>query len=278
MKKLPIYPIAAAMFVALLCSGPARAQSESVPTRVRTQVPPEPQPIPAVIARFAADYVRETGADATLFYGKHQGVMPFLMESMYLRERNSEVRDDRGVELFPRPVPLTESYALGDIFHDGVFYPGVMMRLDLYRDQMVVAPPGALSALGILIDPERFEWADLKGYRIIHLPAPVAKTDLPSGYYLQLNHGQHRILKKERFELNSNRNALDRRILRYYVEKDGVFNPVARTKGSVLSLFKERRGELKRFIRARGIRVRTDTERALVEIVYEYERLNETGR
>ncbi len=172
MKKLPILSLSAAVFVALLWCGPARAQG---------QVPPTPQPLPQNIARFAADYVDGASGNATLFYGRSQAPMQNAMESMYLRDRDGDEVDEYGVARFPRPVSTEASYAVGDVFYDGVLYPGVTMRLDLHRDQMVVTQPGAPAVLGVVLDPERFGWADLRGYRVIRLPAPVAGTDLPEG-------------------------------------------------------------------------------------------------
>ena len=265
MKKLPILSLSAAVFVALLWCGPARAQG---------QVPPTPQPLPQNIARFAADYVDGASGNATLFYGRNQSVMRGNIESMYLRDRDSETLDESGFRVLPKPVPIGESYAVGDIFYDGVLYPGVAMRLDLHRDQLAVTGPGGISMAGAVVDPDRFGWADLRGYHIIHLPPPAADGDLPGGYYLQLSDGRHRVLMKERFELDSGERNFTIRTVRYYVEKDGMFHRVKISKGSVLRLLRDRRAELNRFVRSRGLMVRRDMERALVEIVGEYERLN----
>ncbi len=268
MKKLPtlLSFSVAAVAVSLLCGGQARAQ--------QVQVPPTPKPLPQNIVDYATGYVNEAAGNTNLFYGRNQGELPRNMESMYLRERNSEKYDGFGLEELPVPVAPHESYSVGTIFHDGVLYPAVTMRLDLYRDEMVVTRPGGFGAYGTVIDPERFGWADLRGYRIIYLPPPVAGTDLASGYYQQLNEGRHRILKRERFLFDSNNFVFPSRTVHYYIEKDGVFHRVDRSKGSVLRLLRDQRRELNRYIRTNGIRVRRDMERAVVDIVAEYERLN----
>lgn len=89
------------------------------------------------IARYSGEYVDAAGSNAALFVGRLQSVMPHGMNSLYLRERGVVERDQFGYELFPEPVPPTESFNFGDLFYDGVLYSGVRMRLDLYRDELV---------------------------------------------------------------------------------------------------------------------------------------------
>ncbi len=146
------------------------------------------------------------------------------------------------------------------------------MRLDLYREEFVAASPGS-SIYGVVLDPSRFGYADLRGYRVIHIGAPSLPNDLDEGYYLQLYDGRHEILKKEYFEFNATNREFTNYYIRYYVEKDGAMHRIGRRKGPLLRLFRDRRGELDRFIRTNGLSLRTDGETAIVRIVSEYERL-----
>lgn len=227
------------------------------------------------IASYSADYVRRTGTNASLFNGPTQQPLIGNIESMYLRDRNSVERDEFGVEIRPQPVSPAESWAVGDIFHDGVFYRGVGMRLDLHRDQLSIFSPGSLGWIGLVINPSLFGYADVRGYRIIHLPDPVSDDFMRGGYYLLLNEGRHRVVKKERFELDNTFLEFRLRTIRYYIEKDGVFHRVGKRRGPVLKLFEEHRAELRRYARTNRLDMRKDTERALVEIVDEYERLTD---
>jgi hypothetical protein len=230
---------------------------------------------PPDIVRYSGEYMLRTGPVAALFNGRIQEPLIGNIESMYLRDRNKIERDMYGVESFPRPVSLVDSYSVGDIFYDGVYYRGVTMRLDLYRDQLAVTASGGVPLPGIVIDHSRLGYADLRGYRVIHIPNPVSDDFMRSGYYLLLNEERHRVVKKERFELDNTYLEFSIRTIRYYIEKDGVFHNVGRRRGPVLRLFREHRAELRRHIRAYSLNLRHDTERALVEIVDEYERLTD---
>ncbi len=226
------------------------------------------------IVRYSEEYVHAVGDNAALFSGRMQTRLPGNIESLYLRERGHIERNSPTGEVMPRPVSPFLSYGVGDLFYDGVLYTGVRMRLDLCRDELVAAPSGD-SPSGVVLDPTRFGYADLRGYRIIHVPAR-SPLGLPEGYYLQLHEGSHDILKKELFVLSPGENMqFSRGYLRYYVEKDGAYHRVGRRNGPVLRLFGDRRSELRAFIRSSGVEMWNDTERALVEIVREYERLND---
>lgn len=225
------------------------------------------------IARYSEEYMRAAGDNAALFSGRLQTRLPEDFESLYLRERGHIERNINGREIAPRPVPPFASYGVGDLFYDGILYVGVRMRLDLWRDELVVAPPDNASA-GVVLDPSRFGYADLRGYRIIHIPAR-SSFNLPEGYYLQLHEGRHNVLKKEVFTFSTSEMKFSRLSLTYYVEKDGIYHRVGRRKGSTLRLFGEHRNELNRFIRSGRLDLWNDTEWAIVEIVREYERLTD---
>ncbi len=229
---------------------------------------------PNKIASYSAQYMQQAGDHAALFRGRLQTRLPGNVESLYLRERGRIERDDRGKEVAPQPVPPFASYGVGDLFYDGVLYVGVRMRLDLYRDELVVAPPDE-SFSGVVLDPSRFGYADLRGYRVIRIPAG-SPSGLAEGYYQQLHEGIHTVLKKEIFQFREAELRFTRISIRYYVEKDGAYHSVGKRKGPILRLLGDHRAELNDFVRLGGLDIWNDTDRALVGIVSEYERL--TGR
>lgn len=249
MKRLKLYLFSAAMCL----SFSLQAQEQS----------PE-------IQRYSEQYVKQGQENIALFNGKLQGIMPRNMESLYLREREYALTNKFSAKEMPRQVGPTASYDSGDVFYDGVFYSGVSMRLDLYRDELVVAPESVLS-FGSVLQVDRFGYADLRGYRIILSPS----KNLPGTYYLQLHDGPNEVLKKESFALNSQQSAFEFRTVRYYVKKDDIYHSVGKKKKEVLKLFDDRRDELRLFMRTNRINIRRNTENALVEVAKEYERLTE---
>ncbi len=220
------------------------------------------------IGRYSEKYVHTAGDNTALFVGRIQEQMPGNIESLYLREKGYEERDSAGTHIFPQPVPPLESYALGDILYDGVFYVGVRMRLDLYRDEFMVASPGS-TIYSAILSPERLDYADLRGYRIINSPS----DDLPGVYYQQLHDGRHEVLRKERFEFSRSKMEFTAHFIRYYIKKEGEYHSVGRRQSAVLKLFRDHRSELRKFIRDHRLNMRRNPEEALVEIAKEYERL-----
>jgi hypothetical protein len=226
------------------------------------------------VARYAEAYTLAAEEHAALFNGRIQEQLASGHESIYLRDRGYVERNEFGDVIPPVPVSPQLSFAAGNLVYDGVLYVGVLMRLDLCRDDLAVGLPNG-SFFGVLLDPGRFGYADTRGYRIIHMPAPVSDSDLPRGYYLQLHTGRHDVLKKEMFQLDPLRRTFEHQLLRYYIEKDGRYQRVAARKGAVLRVLREHRNELNRYIRSERLDLRHDTERALVEIVRQYERLTD---
>lgn len=253
--------------IALSLALPSRAQMQTQ-TQSQAQTPEED------LVRYSEEYVRAAGYNAALFNGKIQERIVGNIESLYLRDRGYVERNTLGEEISPLAVPPLESYSVGDVLYDGVLYVGVRMRLDLWRDELVAAPPGD-SFYGAILDPTRLEYADLRGYRIVYLPASTQDSAPREGYYQQLHKGRLEVLRKEGFEFDFASHEFTNHTIRYYIAKDGVYHRVPRRKGPVLRLFRDRRSELDRFIRSAGIDFRRNPERALIEVVKEYERLTD---
>ncbi len=225
------------------------------------------------IRDYSTEYLRTASDDAALFNGRIQAPMPDNTESLYLRDRTA--RDpNAGRTTIPTPVSPNASYSPGNLLYDGVFYVGVRLRLDLCRDELVAAGPTG-SVVGAVLDPERLEYADLKGWRIIRLSSSSPRLALPEGYYLQLHAGRCEVLKKESYDYSYSQMKFANRSVRYYIVIDGIPERIRGSKGSVLGLLRDRRAELDRFVRTNGLDFRHDTENAIVAAVREYERLTQ---
>lgn len=231
-----------------------------------------PSDLESKIREYSTFFQDSTSSITTLFSGKIQQPYNRLTESLYLRHRGFKEEDIWGKETFPQPIPSEESYAQGNLFYDGVYYTNVYMRLDLVRDELVVRI--ANNMYGIILDSEKFQYADFHGYRIIHIAENNPDYSLPPGYYQLIHNGENRVLKKETFQYNLSEQKFVNRSIRYYIEKDGTFHRVKQTKGSILSVLREHRRDLDRMIKGLHLNIRKDTEASLVMIVTEYEKLN----
>jgi len=224
------------------------------------------------IREYSIFFQDSTSSITALFSGKIQPPYNRFTESLYLRHRGFREEDVWGKELFPYPIPPNESYAQGNLLYDGIYYTRVYMRLDLVRDELVVRTANNL--YGIILDPEKLQYADFHGYRILYIAANDPRYNLPPGYYQLIHDGENRVMKKETFQYNLSEQKFINRSIKYYIEKEGTFHRVKQTKGSILKVLREHRRELDRMIKGLNLNIRRDMEASIVTIVSEYEQLN----
>jgi hypothetical protein len=189
-----------------------------------------------------------------------------------------------GKEPLPYPRHITNHpylgtalFAEGTVVYDDVRYPGVYMRLDRFRDELTVLLPNEQSEFSLILQPERVNYVDLHGYRIIYFRPDGLKGCPKQGYYQQLYDGECRVMeytscsmfetrKEEVMTGNFNFST------KYYIRKDNAYYQV-RSKGSVLKVFRTHKNELNRFVREQKLNFKQQPEEAIVAVVKEYETL-----
>lgn len=229
--------------------------------------------IETLLKQYSVYYLDSVSNQASVFSGKVQQPVQRRTESLYLRERGIKVTDSWGQESYPVPLPPLESYSAGTLLYDGTFYENVQMRLDLYRDELVLLTPNRIS--GIILEPERTGYADLRGYRNIYIRPGDAKYRLPAGYYQIVYSGRREVLKKETFQYNLSDNTFVNRSISYYIEKDGIYHRVKGRKGPVLRVLREHRREIDRSLKQAGISFKEDPENAIRWTMTRYDELNQ---
>ncbi len=105
------------------------------------------------------------------------------------------------------------------------------------------------------------------------------KNKISEGFYDQLYNGKSKVYAKysktyrETLQAPKVIPSFDESV-RYYVVKDGNFH-VVKTKGSVLQVLRDRKSELKNFLRKNRIRYNDDREKAIVRLTEFYDTLND---
>lgn len=223
------------------------------------------------IQNYSRMYMQSAFGNSTLYVGRIQEPIHLNLESVYISDRYNKKFDGWGMPAQPAPVIISESYGKGNLFYDGVLYADLLLRLDLCRDELVVQLPQGVQ--GIVLDPEKVEWADFFGYRVIYVRKNDPEFNLPQGYYLELHSGEHRVLKKETLLFNVTNLNFVNWSSRYYIENNGVFHRVKPAKSSLLRVMKDQKRELGKFINPEKENLKTHPESTIVLIVKEYERL-----
>jgi len=217
-------------------------------------------------------YFRQAGDYSTLFTGKDQAKLEFNLKTPYLQEKGYIEEwifdENTGITNSTR----TDRYTKGKLSYDGVLYNNIPMRLDLYKDEIIVT--NSDNTYNIVLDSYKVEMADLLGYRVVYMRPDGANNKMPEGYYMKLYEGDHTALKRESFKMfrKSNETYLHGDI-KYYIEKDGVYHTV-KSKGSVLNVFKIRKKELDKYIKENKLGFdNVNLENTIVAVIQQYEKL-----
>lgn len=224
-----------------------------------------------LINQYAREYMESANDYAVVFSGLDQPKLINNIKSAYLRTKGYKELDDWGYETYNIESSANGKFDEGDLLYDGVVYPKISMRLDLYTDELMVLTPNI--TYRIVLDPGRVGYANFNGYHIIYVPSN-ANIKLPKGYYQQLYSGSSSVLRKESFSYNRQSESLVNWMRKYYICKDGISYNV-KNKKAVLKVFKSHKKELERYIKDTGINF-NDMESALPLVVEQYDKL--TGK
>lgn len=85
------------------------------------------------------------------------------------------------------PYLKGEEYVTGDLSFEGIRYRGVKMRLDLYRNELLLLSPD--NRFHIVLPSDRVDYAEFHGYHIFYRYPDGRLDNLPEGYYLRLHEG-----------------------------------------------------------------------------------------
>ena len=205
--------------------------------------------------RHAADYMSAVSNHAVLFSGsRQQPLTQYLLNHQYL---------------------IDENYVSGRLSYNGVVYPDVLLRWDLYRDELLILSPAFYS---IVLNYENIDFAELHGYRVFYLYPNGFPGCPPAGNYILLHSGKYLLVKKYALELlrrdNRGRRYEYQFLMKskFYLQKDGAYY-IIKNRRTLLKRLDTHRNELKQFIRANHLRYRKDAEKMVLEVVKEHEKL-----
>ena len=205
-----------------------------------------------MIDNYALEYMRIAGSQSALFYGIEQMGHPRVSNHPFL---------------------IDEQYTQGRLSFNGIVYPEVMLRLDLYRDELVVFSPDFRH---IVLSPENVDFAELHGRHIIYFRHDYLPGSPPTGYYSLLHSGETKVLKRKTAVLaidQHRREQYFRFSSHIFLYKDGAYHTIRNRRGLLRVLYPHRR-ELRQFISANRLRFRHNAEGFITQVVREYEKLS----
>jgi hypothetical protein len=185
-----------------------------------------------------------------------------------------------GIEYIPyvsqlykaHPYYLTEEFINGSIFYDGVLYKDIPLQFDIVKTALVIFDP--YQKFKLQLANEKISWFIFDTTTFVHVYAdPNDKTSIPTGFYHTLYNGKTSLIKKEgKTILEALGVRLERHVEEspvYYIKKDNKHYIVS-GKAGVLSVFKDKKNEIRQFIRQSNLDFSEQQEHSLVSVVNYY--------
>jgi len=176
------------------------------------------------------------------------------------------------------PYLVTDQYVKGALSYDGIFYPDVAMRIDLFKEELITFSPN--NFYSIIVENNKVDSLFLHDKKIIYFDPAKQNESLAPGYYIQLYDGPIcSLLKKEKCLMLEKYvdMTIEREFkndIKYYIKKDGTYYTV-KSKGSVLNVLKSHKKELKQFIKHQKLNFKESTDEAIVAVLQQYEKMTQ---
>ena len=168
------------------------------------------------------------------------------------------------------PYFETTGYISGTLCYNRVVYKDVLMRLDLYRDELSVMYPDM--KVGIVLNNDKFDYAVLNEAVIIKT---AADRKTKEKYVVLLHNGTYPVVKVHDIRIIEELSSLVvRRYFRiqyqYAIYSDGILYPV-KNKSSILKMFPDSRKELNEYAKRHKLDFIKYPEQSIVSLVDHYE-------
>lgn len=170
------------------------------------------------------------------------------------------------------------AFTPGAVYYDGTLYNHIAMLYDLNTDQIAIMLPNHVSKFTLI--KERVKSFDFLNNHFINIDADTLNnnTVIKSGYYDQLYNGKLEILAKYSKSIQTSTSSISglenyfSLSKDYYIKKDNSYHTI-NSQGALLDILKDKKKELKQYIKANKIRYRDNPEEAMVKIATYYDHL-----
>ncbi len=175
------------------------------------------------------------------------------------------------------PYFETNKFSTGTIHYEGNYYDSVQLMYDENSGLLILDAGIRLELIN-----ERIPEFSISGHRFKRIETDSLDNALKTGFYEVLYEGKNIELFKKEFkefkEALSVTEGYQVEILEkrsYYVRKEGKYFRV-KNKNAALDLFRQKRGELEKFIKSKKLNFRKDLENAITQTAIHYDQLIST--
>lgn len=162
---------------------------------------------------------------------------------------------------------------LGTVFYNGIRYPDVRLEYDLIRDELIFVNPA--NNLNIKLITQKVEGFSIQNRLFIHITEGNSMANFPgAGFYeLLYDKGAIQVLAKRRKRLRQAAKAEElakfTQTNNYYIKKDSTYYTID-SKKSLITVFKDHKAEVTKFIQKENLNFKKDPERTIVKVVDYY--------
>jgi hypothetical protein len=165
-------------------------------------------------------------------------------------------------------------WQIGSIMYKNALYPNVFLKYDLLKNQAVVRHFNGFT--GIELYSPRVQSFTIEHHNFIYLSD---SNKVNAGFYEILKAGKVSLLARrfKKLQENINSGRLEQRFIQkdlYYVKKGGEYYPIKNDK-TLLNILKEKKAEMKSYMKAGAVRYKDDPESVLIKIVEYYNQLQD---
>jgi hypothetical protein len=159
----------------------------------------------------------------------------------------------------------------GGVKYDGEVYENIPLYYDLVTDQVVTSYTYGNK---VQLLREKVEYFDIGTHRYVRLD----NGKVAEGFYALLYDGNLKFYARRqkvlvlKFNGNDPENAFEERV-KYLILKNDVYHTV-KSKGSVMSLLKDKKKEMKRVIKEEHLKFGKDREKSIARLLERYEQSN----
>ena len=157
----------------------------------------------------------------------------------------------------------------GSLYYDGMRYENLPMIYDIHHDELIINR--YTQNFRIRLVNEKTSYFTLENHFFIRIVQDTSNNPvIPTGYYERLYDGNITALAKRRKRIDETilAEGLSSQFIEddlFYIRKDNIYYAV-RNKRGVLDIFRERKKEIKKFLRKNKIRFKDNPEYAIVRI------------
>lgn len=202
------------------------------------------------------DYFDEVNRNAIVFSGKEQTKYP-------LNIKNSPYYN------IPEHVKIK-------LLYDDIFYYNVQIKLDTYKDELVILEPQ--NTFGLVVNPEYFSYLEIEDY-FIYYQSDINDKLIPfNGYYVLKYSGNIcKFFIKPSCEIKQVQkggaiSSYFQKKEYYYLEKENEFFLI-KNKKTILNLFLEHKKELDQFIKYNNLNYKANPVKFIIEVLKQLEGL-----